>query len=204
MNSRHKRPMDRRLLAALAEHPVMASLVGVEMAERFTSSTATPLGILASIPLGDLAATVGLTVEAGKIGFVNIDSTPGLGHDPGALAYLQGIGAVGICSTRQAMIERATGLGLLTMQKVFVTDRSNLRRSLQSITRSQPDLVQVMPAMVLRHVERQIREVGVPCLAAGFVQSADDVVAALKHGAVGVCTSDEELWDLRRSSLRAS
>ncbi|MFI9592836.1 glycerol-3-phosphate responsive antiterminator [Nonomuraea sp. NPDC052265] len=203
MNSRHKGPMDRRLLAALAEHPVAASLVGVDMVERFTSSP-TPLGILASIPLGDLAAMVRRTVAAQKIGFVNIDSTPGLGHDPGALAYLQGIGAVGICSTRQAMIERAAGLGLLTMQKVFVTDRSNLKRSMQSITRSRPDLVQLMPAMVLRHVEPQVRAVGVPCLAAGFVQSADDVVEALRHGAVGVCTSDEELWGLRRSALRAS
>ncbi|WP_217370868.1 glycerol-3-phosphate responsive antiterminator [Nonomuraea antri] len=203
MNSRHKRPVDRRLLTALATHPVMASLVGVAMVEKFTT-TATPLGILASIPLGDLAATVERTRAAGKIGLVNIDSTPGLGHDPGALAYLQGIGAIGIVSTRQAMIERAAGLGLLTMQKVFVTDRSNLRRSLQSITRSQPDLVQLMPAMVLRHVERQVREVGVPYVAAGFVSSADDVVEALRHGAVGVCTSDQELWELRRSALRAS
>lgn len=57
MNHRPKRPIDRRLLAALAEHPVMASLVGAEMADRFTA-TSTPLGILASVPLGDLAATV--------------------------------------------------------------------------------------------------------------------------------------------------
>ncbi|GAA3466067.1 glycerol-3-phosphate responsive antiterminator [Nonomuraea roseola] len=203
MNHRHKRPIDRRLLSALAEHPVVASLVGVETVERFTT-TAAPLGILASIPLGDLAATVRQTLAAGKIGFVNIDSTPGLGHDPGALAYLQQIGAVGICSTRQAMIERAAGLGLLTMQKVFVTDRSNLRRSMQSIARSQPDLVQLMPAVVLRYVERQAREVGVPYLAAGFVQAEDDVVEALGHGAAGVCTSEERLWELRRSALRAS
>ncbi|MET9066315.1 hypothetical protein [Streptosporangium sandarakinum] len=54
MNHRPKRPIDRRLLAALAEHPVMASLVGAEMADRFTA-TSTPLGILASVPLGDLA-----------------------------------------------------------------------------------------------------------------------------------------------------
>ncbi|MGV9329492.1 hypothetical protein, partial [Streptosporangium sandarakinum] len=53
MNHRPKRPIDRRLLAALAEHPVMASLVGAEMADRFTA-TSTPLGILASVPLGDV------------------------------------------------------------------------------------------------------------------------------------------------------
>ncbi|MGW0447003.1 hypothetical protein ACWDWV_16740, partial [Streptosporangium sandarakinum] len=52
MNPRPKRPIDRRLLAALAEHPVMASLVGAEMADRFTT-TSTPLGILASVPLGE-------------------------------------------------------------------------------------------------------------------------------------------------------
>ncbi|SEN33900.1 glycerol-3-phosphate responsive antiterminator [Nonomuraea pusilla] len=203
MSSRPKRPVDRRLLAALAEHPVMASLVGTEMASRFTA-TSTPLGILASVPLGDLEATVRSTLAAGKIVFVNMDSTPGLGHDPGALTYLKGIGAVGICSTRAAIIERAGGLGLLSMQKVFVTDRSNLRRSLQSVARSHPDLVQLMPAVVLRYVERQARELGVPYLAAGFVQGAADVAEALRHGAAGVCTSDDNLWELRRSALPPS
>ncbi|MEU0569153.1 glycerol-3-phosphate responsive antiterminator [Nonomuraea sp. NPDC005983] len=203
MSSRPKRPVDRRLLAALAEYPVMASLVGVAMADRFTT-TSTPLGILASVPLGDLAATVQRTAAAGKIVFVNMDSTPGLGHDPGALTYLKGIGAVAICSTRAAIIERASGLGLLAMQKVFVTDRSNLHRSVQSISRSQPDLVQFMPAVVLRYMEQQARELGVPYLAAGFVQDEADVVEALQHGAAGVCTSDQELWELRRSALRAS
>lgn len=181
----------------------MASLVGVAMAERFTT-TATPLGILASVPLGDLTAAVRRTVDAGKIVFVNMDSTPGLGHDPGALTFLKGIGAIGICSTRAAIIERASGLGLLSMQKVFVTDRSNLQRSIQSIARSQPDLVQLMPAVVLPYVERHARDLGVPYLAAGFVQAASDVAAALRHGAAGVCTSDENLWELRRASLRAS
>lgn len=201
MSPRPKRPVDRRLLAALAEHPVMASLVGVTTVDRFTRTSA-PLGILASVPLGDLADAVGRTVAAGKIVFVNMDSTPGLGHDPGALTYLKGIGAVGICSTRAAIIERAGGLGLLAMQKVFVTDRSNLHRSIQSIGRSNPDLVQLMPAVVLRYVEQQARDLGVPYLAAGFVQGEADVVDALRHGAVGVCTSDEDLWELRRSALR--
>ncbi|WP_433206136.1 glycerol-3-phosphate responsive antiterminator [Nocardia sp. CA-107356] len=200
MSSRPKRPVDRRLLTALAEYPVMASLVGVTMADRF-ATTSTPLGILASVPLGDLEATVRQTTAAGKIVFVNMDSTPGLGHDPGALTYLKGIGAIGICSTRAAIVERASGLGLLAMQKVFVTDRSNLHRSIQSIARSNPDLVQLMPAIVLRYTEQQARDLGVPYLAAGFVQGEADVVEALQHGAAGVCTSDEDLWELRRSSL---
>ncbi|WP_240197684.1 glycerol-3-phosphate responsive antiterminator [Nonomuraea lactucae] len=203
MSSRPKRPVDRRLLAALADYPVMASLVSVAMADRFTT-TSTPLGILASVPLGDLAATVQRTVAAGKIVFVNMDSTPGLGHDPGALTYLRDIGAIGICSTRAAIVERAGGLGLLSMQKVFVTDRSNLRRSLQAVARSHPDVVQLMPAVVLRYMEQQARELGVPYLAAGFVQDEADVAEALQHGAAGVCTSDEKLWELRRSSLHTS
>ncbi|MGI5415124.1 glycerol-3-phosphate responsive antiterminator [Actinomadura luteofluorescens] len=203
MGHRPKRPVDRRLLAALAEHPVMASIVGVAMAERFAARSA-PLGILASVPLGELEATVAATVAARKIVFVNMDSTPGLGHDPGALTYLKGIGAIGVCSTRAAIIERAGGLGLLTMQKVFVTDRSNLHRSVQSIGRSHPDLVQLMPAVMLRYIEREARDLGVPYLAAGFVQEEADVSEALRHGAAGACTSDDALWDLRRSALRMS
>lgn len=203
MNPRPKRPVDPRLLSALAEHPVMASLVGAGTVHRFTAGPA-PLGILASVPLGELEATVERTRAARKIVFVNLDSTPGLGHDPGALTYLKGIGAVGVCSTRAAIIDRAAGQGLLTMQKVFVTDRSNLQRSFQSISRSRPDLVQLMPAIMLRYMEQEARDLGVPYLAAGFVRDGDDVREALRHGAAGVCTSDEGLWNLRRSALHAS
>ena len=200
VSSRPTRPMDRRLLMALAEYPVVASIIGAPMAPSFTKSVA-PLAILASVPLGDIEDTVADIVAAGKLVFVNMDSTPGLGHDPGALTYLHRIGASGICSTRGAVLERAGGLGLLTMQKVFVTDRSNLHRSIESVTRSHPDLVQVMPAIVLRYMEEDARGLGIPFLAAGFVRNTTDIVEALRHGAAGISTSDEMLWDVRRADL---
>ena len=87
------------------------------------------------------------------------------------------------------------------VRKSTVTDRSNLHRSIESVTRSHPDLVQVMPAIVLRYMEEDARGLGIPFLAAGFVRNTIDIVEALRHGAAGISTSDEMLWDVRRADL---
>ena len=152
------------------------------------------------MPVGALEDVVAELNAAGKLVFVNLDSTPGLGHDQGALAYLRLVGAVGVATTRAHLVERAPRLGLLSMQKVWITDRSNLTRTLDSVSRARPDLVQAMPAIVLQYVEEQLRLLRIPYLAAGFVSSPPDVAAALRRGAVAVSTSDPQLWSLRRKT----
>ncbi len=84
----------------------------------------------------------------------------------------------------------------MTMQKVFVTDRSTWPRSVKAIEQSDPNLVQLMPAPMLAYLGEADRQALPPIVASGFVCNADDVRSARRHGAVAVSTSDSALWNL--------
>ncbi|SOT42506.1 glycerol-3-phosphate responsive antiterminator [Burkholderia cenocepacia] len=191
--------MDKSLGARLARHPVIATLYGVEQADSFVDSAA-EVGIVANVDLRRLQAVVAALARAGKFVIVNIDSCDGLSQDKGGVEYLADIGVASVVSTRVATIQRANRAGLITMQKVFVTDRSTWPRSVKAIEQSDPNLVQLMPAPMLAHLSEADRQALPPIVASGFVGNADDVRSAQRHGAVAVSTSDSAWWNFDPSA----
>ncbi|MEU6262305.1 glycerol-3-phosphate responsive antiterminator [Saccharopolyspora shandongensis] len=201
-STRPRRPLNPLIEAAFADVPVCASVVGAARVKDFAAAPTT-VGVLASIPVGELPKVVRVLVHLKKTVFVNIDACPGLAQDRGAIDFLTEIGAQGVVSTRAALIDRAGALDMLTMQKVFVTDRSNLNRSLEGVGRSNPDLVEVMPAPIIPWMPEEARRVLSPFVAAGFVTDVAGVAHSLAMGAVAAATSDPGLWSLTRDRLRA-
>ncbi|MGF6769935.1 glycerol uptake operon antiterminator [Paraburkholderia sp. GAS199] len=187
--------MDKSLGARLTRHPVIATLYGVEQIDTFLESAA-EVSIVANVELRKLHPVVATLTKAGKYVIVNIDSCDGLSQDKGGVEYLADIGVTSLVSTRVATIQRGNRAGLVTMQKVFVTDRSTWPRSMKALEQSDPNLVQLMPAPMLSHLSKQDRKALPPIVASGFVCNKGDVFEALKNGAVAVSTSDSELWNL--------
>lgn len=187
--------MDRSLGARLARHPIIATLYGAEQIDAFIDST-TEIAIVANVELRKLHAVVATITRADKIAIVNIDSCEGISPDKGGVEYLAEIGATSLVSTRVATIQRANRAGLLTMQKVFVTDRSTWPRSVKALEQSDPNLVQLMPAPMLPHISAKERNALPPIVASGFVITPNDVRSALAAGAVAVSTSDAAMWSL--------
>lgn len=192
-----------RLREALEKSVVVASVVGREPVPAFQASQS-QIAVVASIELKDMADVVAEMRGSGKFFFLNIDSCRGLAQDKGALEYLRSLQVPGIVSTRTALVERAKGLGQVTMQKVFVTDRSNLPRSVNSTAMSKPDLLQLMPWPVVPRIEKDIRAELSPFVAAGFVQRRTDVSLALALGAKAAATSDRDLWNVPAEELRSA
>jgi glycerol uptake operon antiterminator len=187
--------MDRSLGARLARHPIIATLYGAEQIDAFIDSP-TEIAIVANVELRKLQGVVATITRADKIVIVNIDSCEGISPDKGGVEYLAEIGATSLVSTRVATIQRANRAGLLTMQKVFVTDRSTWPRSVKALEQSDPNLVQLMPAPMLSHISAKERNALPPIVASGFVITLDDVRSALAAGAVAVSTSDAAMWSL--------
>ncbi|RQO42091.1 transcriptional regulator [Variovorax sp. KBW07] len=192
--------MDRSLGARLARHPIIATLYGAEQIDAFIDS-ATEIAIVANVELRKLHAVVATITRADKIAIVNIDSCEGISPDKGGVEYLAEIGATSLVSTRVATIQRANRAGLLTMQKVFVTDRSTWPRSVKALEQSDPNLVQLMPAPMLSHISVKERNALPPIVASGFVITENDVRSALAAGAVAVSTSDTAMWSLDTKSF---
>lgn len=190
-------PDRQALLASLQRHPVMATLFGPGSLGPFLDGQC-ELAIVANVDLARLSPLLALIRRHGKLAFVNIDSCPGLAQDRGGLEFLQAIEAYGVVSTRSAVIQQGAALGLRTVRKVFLTDRSNLPRSSSSVASGGADLVQLMPWPVLAHVgSARLAPFG-SFIAGGFVADCDSIEQAMDLGAVGVSTSDTELWDYTR------
>lgn len=188
-------------LSRLHRQPVVASLYGPADVSTFLESRA-EFAIVANIEITQLRPLIALLVEHGKLPLINVDATPGLAHDRGALAFVGWTGAVGIISTRGTTASAARSANLLAVQKVFVTDRSNLPRIQGGIAAHRPDLVQLMPAPILPHLEARDIQAFQPFIAAGFVTNEEEVEDALRHGAVGISSSNVALWQREPTNER--
>ena len=193
--------MDKSLGARLMRHPVIATLYGVEQVDAFVDSAA-EVSIVANVELRKLQPVIATLTQAGKYVIVNIDSCEGLSQDKGGVDYLADIGVASLVSTRVATIQRANRAGMVTMQKVFVTDRSTWPRSVKALEQSDPNLVQIMPAPMLAHLPEADRKGLPPIVTSGFVCNQEDIRSALAHGAVAVSTSDRKLWHLEPKALK--
>ncbi len=193
---------DKSLGARLARRPVIATLYGIEQIDAFLGSVA-EVAIVANVELRKLQRVVAALTKADKYVIVNIDSCEGLSQDKGGVEYLADIGVTSLVSTRVATIQRANRAGMVSMQKVFVTDRSTWPRSVKAVEQSDPNLVQLMPAAMLSYLSEQDRAALPPIVASGFVCNQGDIGRALRGGAAAVSTSDNQLWGLDPKALKS-
>lgn len=187
--------MIKNLGVLLARHPIIMAIYGIEQLKTALSSKA-EVCIIANIDLIKLQPVIELLSKAGKYVIVNIDSCNGLSQDKGGIDYVAETGAMGLLSTRLQIVQRAKKCGLITMQKIFVTDRSTWLRSLKAVEQSEPDYVQLMPAQMLPLLPQADRNVLPPIVASGFVCNEEHAQTALSHGAIAVSSSDSALWDV--------
>ncbi|MEE7570986.1 glycerol-3-phosphate responsive antiterminator [Citrobacter werkmanii] len=187
--------MIKNLGVLLARQPVIMAIYGIEQLKTALYSKA-EVCIIANIDLIKLQPVIELLSKAGKYVIVNIDSCNGLSQDKGGIDYVAETGAMGLLSTRLQTVQRAKKCGLITMQKIFVTDRSTWLRSLKAVEQSEPDYVQLMPAQMLPLLPQADRNVLPPIVASGFVCNEEHARTALLHGAIAVSSSDSALWDV--------
>lgn len=189
-------------LAGLSRFPVVPAILDDPMVEPFTESSAIAC-ILAQFSLTDLESTLERIHSQGdQLVIVNIDSIIGLAQDRGGIDYLAKIGADGVVTTRGSLISRGAEAGLVTIQKLFVTDRSNLHRAVSAVQGAKADLLQIMPSPVLPFVaDHPIMRLR-PVIAGGFIRDQADIDRALEHGAIAVSVSSPELWNANSSEGR--
>lgn len=147
---------------------------------------------------GDICSIGGIVhrvKEQGRLAMVHLDLVTGLDSREVAVDYIREMTeADGIISTRTSQINRARELGLYTVHRFFALDSRSLENIHRQSAATRPDCIEILPGVIPKVVARITREQKIPVIAGGMIDDKEDVMLALKAGAMAISTTKQELW----------
>ena len=102
----------------------------------------------------------------------------------------------GIISTRASQIRRARQLGLLTVQRAFILDSMSIESLGSQLEIGRPDFVEILPGIMPRVIREITDKIQVPLIAGGLIKYKNEVLEAIKAGAVAVSTTCRDVWGM--------
>lgn len=184
------------IIDCLEKNPIVAALHNNDFLDEAIASPAKAIFLLSGniIQLVDVVSNL---KSSGKKVFVHIDLIDGLGRDFASVDYIkQRIKPHGILSTRSNLLRHGKEIGLVTVQRLFLLDSRALNSGVDIIKSYHPDFVEVLPGIIPRGIEELKKRVHQPIIAGGMITIKEDVIQALKAGALAVSTSKNELWHM--------
>ncbi len=135
----------------------------------------------------------------GKIAMVHMDLISGLSSKEAAVDFIhEQTEADGIISTKSFLVEYAKELSMYTVLRFFVMDSLALKyiKNLENQVKIMPDFIEVLPGVMPKVIQKICKESTIPMIAGGLIEDKEDVMGALKAGAVAVSTTNQSVWEL--------
>ncbi len=147
---------------------------------------------------GDALQLSPLLVQAhqhGKGVVVHIDLVSGVGKDRAGIQYLHDLGVDGIITSRSQLVAAGKAEGLITIQRLLLLDDYGLETGAHTIARAAPDIIEILPGIILPEVISLLRQLlPGPFIAGGFIRTANDVAHVQSAGALLSSSSTYALW----------
>ena len=144
----------------------------------------------------NIAEIVDYIKSLGKKAIVHVDLIVGLANKEISVDFIKKYTqADGIISMKPAIIKRAHEMGIFTIQRFYTMDALSYANVIKHAKHSDPDIVELMPAgltKILGYVQDAIDK---PIIASGLIMDNEEVIGALKAGALAVTTTNKTLWD---------
>jgi glycerol uptake operon antiterminator len=180
-------------LARIAGSPCCAAVTADDQLEAAIASPAAVLFILRGNAF-DLAPVVRRIQDADKLVAVHLDLIAGIRADRTGVAWLARSGVDAIISSHGQLMPAIRREGVTAIQRLLLVRQSHLTAALNAVSGSAPDILEVLPGVILPEVAHLMPRFGLPLLAGGFVRTETEARAILAAGAVGVTTSWPPLW----------
>ncbi|MFR0078822.1 MAG: glycerol-3-phosphate responsive antiterminator [Blautia sp.] len=133
--------------------------------------------------------------EAGKKAIVHVDLITGLASKEIAMDFMDKyVHPDGVISMKANLIAHANELGFFTIQRFYMMDVLTYRNVEKHIKMAGPDVVEFASRAHESH-RISMENVDRPIVASGLVLDKQDIMEALKIGAVAVSTTNKDLWD---------
>ncbi len=188
-------PLNQRLFMDLmGECPVIPEVKNEAWLNDLPSSDSR----IAYILYGDICTIPRIdsrVIAMGKYAIVHVDLIYGLYSKSISADFIKKYtDADGIISTKPALIDRANQIGLFTVQRFFMMDGITYANITRYVKQNDPDVVELMPSGLSKLIKYLVELISQPVVASGLTQDSEDIIRALSAGAIGVATSNKELW----------
>jgi len=184
------------LINHLEAYPIIAA---VRDEEGMAEALASPVKVIFLLngSLSNIRSRINQVKESGKLVFVHLEMMSGLSKDQAAVEFLHmEMKPTGILTTKPNLIPKARSLGLITIQRLFMLDSLSIQTGIKMVDLNQPDLIEIMPAIIPKVIVRVKKESTIPIIAGGMVETKEEIIGLLKVGATAVSTSKTDLWYL--------
>lgn len=180
----------------LIENPVVGAIRNDEDLQKIIMSKVKIVFILygSIINVKDICDTL---KKAGKVVFVHVDMIDGLRSDQKGIEFIkEHANPFGIITTKQNNIKYGHKLGLYTIQRIFVIDSLSLKTGIKNINAVSPNAVEVMPGIASKIIKSLQKEVHLPIIAGGLINTKIEIMDSISSGAMAISTTASDLWEL--------
>ncbi|MEG0255506.1 MAG: glycerol-3-phosphate responsive antiterminator [Vagococcus sp.] len=135
--------------------------------------------------------------ESGKVGFVHLGLVKGLSDDEVGLRFLkEHTYFSGIISTKWPQLVRAQAIGFMTVYRNFLVDSLAFNSLKKCQNPKFPDFIEILPnpnGKVINAVKNEVKR---PLIVSGLITDKEDVINALKNGAIAISSTNKKVWEL--------
>ena len=188
--------MGSRLIYGVHENPIIAAINNAQSLDAVLETNIEVIFLLKGNIL-ELQTIIQRVREKKKCIFIHADLVEGLSKDVNGLNYIIDIVKPdGIITTKSHLVKVAKARGLMAIQRLFILDSLNLKTGIESSKSCNPDAIEILPGIMPSVTKEIVEATNKPIITGGLIKSKDDVINSLQSGAIGISTSNQEIWKL--------
>ena len=147
--------------------------------------------ILQDIHISLLEHMIKTLHDNNKLALVHIDMVHGISSDEHGAEFLcQRLRADGVISSKTRIIETTKKNKKIAIQRMFLIDSKSIERGIETLQKSQPDIVEVMPAIAYKIIPYIKSKINMPLIGGGLLKSKEDILQGLEAGCMAFTVSD--------------
>ena len=147
--------------------------------------------ILQDIHISLLEHMIKTLHDNNKLALVHIDMVHGISSDEHGAEFLcQRLRADGVISSKTRIIETTKKNKKIAIQRMFLIDSKSIGRGIETLQKSQPDIVEVMPAIAYKIIPYIKSQINMPLIGGGLLKTKEDILQGLEAGCMAFTVSD--------------
>lgn len=184
----------REILQLIEENPV---ILGITKESDFELAAQNESQVVFTLfgSISNISNTIHRLKQLKQLVFVNIDMVDGFSPRNSVIDFLKTTELDGIISSKPNILRYAKEEGFFTIHRFFILDSSSWRNIDRQLEISQADIINITPGWT-KVIEWTAERFSTPIISSGLVCDKEIVIENLNAGALAICTTNHDVWNM--------